>query len=497
MGRRLLISVSLAAAICGGLAQTMRRGNTRSPHGDLKMPCGTCHTSISWKPLRAAPEFNHNRDTKYPLRAMHARVECRSCHTNLVFKEASTRCADCHADIHRSQFGARCEDCHSVRGWQVGTQSVRTHSARFPLLGAHATVDCESCHRGAGAAQFTGLSTQCASCHIADFNNAKIIDHRAAGFSTQCQMCHTFDNWGNVNFLNGRFNHALTRFPLTGAHLTTPCLQCHVNNQFVGLSTQCASCHMASFTTATDPNHVTAGFPTDCSLCHSTVNWLNAVFDHSRTSFPLTGAHAPLQCAQCHTNNTFVGLSNTCVSCHLTDFNKATNPNHITSAFPQQCEVCHTATAWSPASFNHNSTPFPLTGAHVNVACTSCHVNNVFQGTPTDCYSCHKPEYQSTTNPNHTSAGYPTTCANCHATTSWAGATATHNQFPIYSGTHARVWTTCADCHTNPSNFQAFSCINCHTHDQAGTDPHHRGVRNYVYAPTSCYSCHPNGSRGR
>jgi hypothetical protein len=310
-------------------------------------------------------------------------------------------------------------------------------------------------------------------------------------------MCHSFDNWGNVNFLNGRFNHNLTPFPLTGAHLTTPCLQCHINNQFVGIPTQCAACHIAAFNTTTDPNHITAGFPTDCSLCHSTTKWLNAVFDHSKTVFPLTGAHTTLQCAQCHTGNTFAGLSTTCVSCHLADFNKTTNPNHITSAFPQQCEVCHTTAAWSPASFNHNTTPFPLTGAHVNVACTSCHVNNVFTGTPTDCYSCHKPEYQSTTNPNHTAAGYPTTCANCHTTTAWTGASATHNQFPIYSGTHARVWSTCADCHTNPSNFQVFSCINCHTHDQASTDPHHRGVRNYVYAPTSCYGCHPTGSRGR
>jgi hypothetical protein len=35
-----------------------------------------------------------------------------------------------------------------------------------------------------------------------------------------------------------------------------------------------------------------------------------------------------------------------------------------------------------------------------------------------------------------------------------------------------------------------FTCINCHTHTQAATDPNHRGVRNYVYAPTSCYGCH-------
>ena len=123
--------------------------------------------------------------------------------------------------------------------------------------------------------------------------------------------------------------------------------------------------------------------------------------------------------------------------------------------------------------------------------------NNVFAGTPTDCYSCHKTEYTTTNNPNHAASGFPTTCANCHTTTTWTGATFTHSQFPIYSGTHNKVWTSCGDCHTNSSNYQVFTCINCHTHTQAATDPHHGGVRSYVYAPTTCYSCHPTGSRGR
>jgi predicted CXXCH cytochrome family protein len=132
----------------------------------------------------------------------------------------------------------------------------------------------------------------------------------------------------------------------------------------------------------------------------------------------------------------------------------------------------------------------------VTVACTACHINNTFAGTPTDCYSCHKTDYTTTNNPNHVAANFPTTCATCHTTTAWTGATFTHSQFPIYSGTHANAWTTCADCHTNASNFQMFSCITCHTHTQAATDPHHTGVKGYVYAATTCYSCHPNGTGG-
>jgi len=544
----------------------MQPGPLRSPHGKLNVPCASCHTSISWSPLRAVPEFNHNRETKYPLRGLHEKVECRLCHTKMVFRETSTRCADCHADIHRRQFGANCEQCHSVRGWQAATKSIREHSPRFPLTGGHAALDCEECHRGAGAAQFVGLSTQCGSCHMKDFANTKIINHSAAGFSASCEQCHKVDSWLTVSFdharftgfplvgmhaqlacadchaqnrfqgtpadcyschskeyaattnpnhasagfptncslchgsdtwLTATFNHATTKFPLTGAHATTACAQCHVNNVFAGTPVLCQSCHITEFNQTTNPNHVTAGFPQDCSLCHSTVNWLGAVFDHSKTGFALTGAHAPLQCATCHTNGAFTGLSAACASCHLAVFNSATNPNHITAGFPQTCEVCHNTTAWSPATFNHNATPFPLTGAHVTVACTSCHINNVFAGTPTDCYSCHKTEYQTTTNPNHAASGFPSTCASCHNTTTWSGATFTHSQFPIYSGTHAHAWTTCADCHTNASNYQVFSCITCHTHDEASTDPHHSGVRNYVYAPTTCYSCHPTGAGGR
>ena len=559
----LLVISSVLVISPAAAAQTLQRGPSRSPHGQINIACASCHTSISWSPLRAVLEFDHNRETRYPLRGMHEKVECRLCHSRMVFREASTKCADCHADIHRRQLEANCEQCHAVKGWPVAAKEVREHSPRFPLIGGHAALDCEACHRGAGAAQFTGLSTQCGSCHMKDYANTKIINHRAAGFSTACEQCHQkVDSWltvafdhaqftgfalagsharlacadchagnrfqgtpaacygchakeyaattnpnhatagfptncsvchGSDTWLNATFNHATTRFQLTGAHVTLACAQCHVNNVFAGLSTLCQSCHLTEFNQTTNPNHVTAAFPQDCSLCHSTVNWQGATFDHSKTGFALTGAHAPLQCAACHANGQFTALSPACASCHLAAYNSATNPNHVTVGFPQTCEVCHNSTAWSPASFNHNATKFPLTGAHVNAVCTSCHINNVFAGTPTDCYSCHKKEYDTTNNPNHAASSFPTACASCHTTTTWSGATFNHTQFPIYTGAHARVWTTCGDCHANPNNYQVFTCIACHTHAQASVDPRHRGVRNYVYSPTSCYSCHPTG----
>ena len=698
--------LALSSLVCVGQRQPQERASTRSPHGTLNLPCQSCHTSLSWKPIRSAPDFNHEK-TAYPLRGMHAKVACAQCHVKLVFTDVATKCADCHADIHRGQMGAKCETCHSVKGWQVSIKDIQQHQNRFPLIGAHATLTCETCHKGAASGQFVGLSTTCFSCHSAEYAATKNPSHSSIGYPTDCQQCHSMDSWlgarfdhakftgfaltgaharldcaachANNNFstarsncvschlqdfsgtknpnhrtagfsqecstchsttswLDAKFDHnTMTKFPLTGAHVSAQCSQCHVNGQFVGISTDCVSCHLTNFQqttnpnhasagipttcvqchnttswgdgkfdhsktafpltgahttvqctqchssanyaaaptqcsgchlatfqattnpnhlsgglpqtceqchnttswltstfnhntmtkfpltgahttaacaqchtggafastptgcfschskdfqTTTNPNHVAAGFPTDCSVCHSTTNWLGATFDHSKTAFPLTGAHMPLACSSCHSSGVFAGLSTTCVSCHQTNFQATTNPNHVASGFPTDCQVCHNTAAWVPSIFDHSKTVFPLTGFHVQVACSSCHVGGHYAGTPTDCYSCHKSQYTSTTSPNHLAAAFPTTCQTCHNTTAWTGATFNHTWFRIYSGTHAGKWTTCADCHTNSSDYSVFSCITCHTHNKTDTDRNHGGVRSYVYTSTSCYSCH-------
>jgi hypothetical protein len=298
-------------------------------------------------------------------------------------------------------------------------------------------------------------------------------------------------------WLQAKFDHtAFTGFPLTGAHINTPCTSCHVNNNYTNIPKDCGSCHLKDYQKTTNPNHAQAGFPTDCSICHNTTSWANAVFDHSRTGFALTGAHAKLQCQSCHANGNFNGLNPACSSCHMKDYQGTNNPPHQQAGFPTTCEVCHNTTAWQPASFDHNKTQFPLTGAHVKVACASCHINNDYVHTPTDCYSCHKADYQGTNNPNHIAAHFPTTCATCHTTSSWQGANFNHTWFPIYSGSHAGVWTTCGDCHTNSNDYAVFSCITCHAHEKTRMDQAHRDVRNYVYNSANCYACHPTGRGG-
>ena len=467
-------------------APASSRQVTRSPHGPLSANCDNCHTNTSWAPIRSIPEFDHNK-TKYPLRGMHANVSCRSCHTSLVFSSAPTKCADCHADIHRRQMGANCEQCHSVKGWTISLQQIRQHDNRFPLVGMHALVQCDSCHKNAAAGRFEGLSTDCYSCHQMQFGN-KVFDHRAMGFPTTCQACHTMDTW-----MGAKFDHAkYTGFSLTGMHATLDCTSCHANNRFAGTPATCYGCHAPDFTGTKNPNHVAAGFPRDCGTCHSTASWLNATFNHATfTNFPLTGMHANVPCEQCHVNNNYNLTSTACTSCHMNDYNGTTNPNHKTSGFPTDCSICHSTAGWSPATFNHSTTGFPLTGAHASLTCVSCHTGGNFNLTSTTCVTCHLNDYNGTNNPNHKSAGFPTDCQVCHTTTAWQPASFNHNLTPFpLTGAHVNV--PCLSCHVNNVYVGTpTDCYSCHAKDyNTVANPNHLAA----HFPTTCTTCHTTAS---
>lgn len=459
------------------------QASSRNPHGAITIPCENCHTFTSWKPIRSVPEFDHNR-TRFPLRGMHESVRCRQCHILLVFTNVGARCADCHADLHRGQFGGRCEQCHTVKGWNIAVKSIQNHQNRFPLLGAHATVECDACHRNGAAAQFTGLPTDCLSCHTKTFQSAKQPDHQVLGFPSICQLCHTMNSWFGAKFDHLRF----TGYALTGAHANLDCVSCHIGGKYKGTPANCYACHTKEYNSTSNPNHVQAAFPTDCSFCHSTVTWAGAKFDHNAFSnFPLTGAHVNAACSQCHINGKFAGTPRDCASCHLPDYQKTTNPNHAQAGFPTDCSVCHSTASWAGAKFDHSQTLFPLTGAHVNVACATCHVNGVFKGLSTACVSCHLKDYNGTTNPNHVQAGFPQQCNVCHNTTAWQPASFDHSKtvFPL---TGAHVSVPCASCHVGGKYAGTpTDCYSCHKTQYLGTtDPNHVAAA----FPTTCQTCH-------
>ena len=467
---------------------------TRNPHGPaLNIPCENCHTSLSWKPIRSIPEFEHDK-TRYPLRGMHEKVACTQCHVKLVFTNVGQKCSDCHADIHRAQFGSNCESCHTVKGWNVTVQAIRNHQNRFPLIGAHAAVDCESCHTGAATGQFQGLSTQCYSCHAKDFKTATNPNHVTAGFSTSCETCHGTNTW-----LDAKFDHASVGFPLTNAHADPPrvCLDCHINNNYSLASTACATCHLKDFQGATNPNHVAGGFSQTCQTCHTTIAWQPATFDHTSVGFPLTNAHAdpPRVCLDCHINNNYNLTTTACSSCHLKDYNTATAPlNHVQMGFPTACESCHDTVVWTDGKFDHSTTGFALTNSHTVPprACADCHINNNYNLTSanTACVSCHLNDYNTATTPiNHIQVGFPTTCQLCHDTTLWTNGKFDHSTttFPL-TGFHTTV--ACAACHVN-NNYTTLptTCYGCHQADyNATTNPVHTAAPTVF--TTTCTTCH-------
>src|SRR5713226_8196223 len=497
-------------------APAPQRETTRSPHGALAIPCENCHTATGWRPIRAVPEFDHNK-TRYPLRGMHEKVQCTQCHVKPIFADVGKNCQDCHADIHQRKMGTDCAQCHSVLGWNNAIQQVKDHQNRFPLFGAHAAVQCEDCHKSAAVGQFQGLSTECISCHLSDFNKTTNPNHQSAGKAfapSNCTTCHSFDSW-----LGAKFDHSTKGFLLPNGHANVACAACHINNNY-NLTTQpndCGNsgCHLTTWQQTNNPVHSSAGAAfgvANCAGCHNTISWTTAIFDHSTTGFLLTNGHANVPCTSCHVNNnyTLTIQPNDCGNsgCHLTRWQQTTTPVHSTSgpAFAAvNCATCHTTKGWDSASFDHSTTGFALTGTHASPSptpCASCHVNNNYTLNSTDCMGCHQAAFQSTTTiggsvPNHVTSGFPTTasaCATCHSITTWAAGVFDHSTtgFPL-TNSHATV--ACALCHVG-NNYSlsiaptACGTSGCHltTWQQTNAPPH--SAAGATFAVGNCSTCH-------
>jgi len=145
--------------------------------------CTACHVIASW----AKTQFDHGRDTKFPLEGKHATAACASCHATAAGKGGSTyvrytgapmTCAKCHADPHAAQFAQKsvndCARCHGVDDWK---KLKFVHSSPFTdylLTGKHAKVSCEKCHPSAKVGRleirrYRPLPRDCQACHV-DFH---------------------------------------------------------------------------------------------------------------------------------------------------------------------------------------------------------------------------------------------------------------------------------------------------------------------------------------
>jgi hypothetical protein len=457
-------------------------------HVGFSHECASCHTTTAWSPAT----FDHNQ-TQFALTGAHAGAPCQSCHVGGNFQLTYVSCVQCHDNDFRQAsnpnhltngFTQDCRSCHTTTAWHPATFD---HAAtNFALTGAHVVASCLSCHVGGN---YRLTYTDCYQCHQADFQRPTDPNHVSAQLSHNCVPCHTTTAWSPASF-----DHGATGFALTGAHVTTPCISCHVGGNYQLAYADCYQCHQADFQRPTDPNHVSAQFSHNCVPCHTTTAWSPASFDHGATGFALTGAHVATPCASCHVGGNYQLAYTDCYQCHQADFQRPTDPNHVSAQFSHNCQPCHTTTAWTPASFDHGTTAFPLTGAHVSTACQSCHVGGNYQLAYQSCYQCHQADYEGVVDPNHVLSNLDHNCTTCHTTTAWVPSTFNHDTqaFRIYSGRHLQTWTTCATCHTTPGNYQAFSCFSCHQHNQADTDSHHTQVSGYIYASPACYSCHRN-----
>ncbi len=80
--------------------------------------CEACHTAKTWK----REDFNHFKETGYPLLDKHKPVKCPECHTKTIFAQKTSKmCVSCHRkdDFHDGELGLRCDICHSEIGFKV------------------------------------------------------------------------------------------------------------------------------------------------------------------------------------------------------------------------------------------------------------------------------------------------------------------------------------------------------------------------------------------
>ncbi len=396
------------------------------PHrAGFQQTCESCHSTAGWKKVSASAlgrnDFDHSK-TKFPLLGKHTEVDCIACHAGGNFQKplAFRKCMDCHQpDPHAGQFakrsdGGECGSCHNVNGFKPSTFGLREHAATaYPLQGKHAALACAQCHVPKANIKDTLFKMKfqhCTDCH----GDEHALQFAGAPYFNACESCHNLQRLMPSTFTSSR--HKATRFPLTGGHLAVACNDCH--RPFAGFRPKpaalyhwqtlaCTNCHA-------DPHNGQfnglmrvagpAGRILGCESCHSTESWKEfSRFDHSKTSFPLLGAHQTTACRDCHNppgskvafiHADFKAAPTGCEACHA----NVHGPQFIKGGVTP-CAECHDSAKWKPSLFDHDKrTSFPLQGAHRSVPCEGCHklIHTVsgkavlfYSPTPKSCAACH------------------------------------------------------------------------------------------------------------
>ncbi|WP_018609006.1 cytochrome c3 family protein [Uliginosibacterium gangwonense] len=348
-------------------------------------------------------------------------------------------------------------------------QSVETVIMPGKLTSSHAKLesDCKNCHVRFNKA---GQDERCKDCHKEirrDLDTKRGFHGRLK--PQRCAACHT-DHAGReariVVLDEKKFDHSQSNFMLRGAHLKKECAACHKpGRKYREAPSTCVACHR-------DNDVHKGGLGQGCADCHNESNWKEAKFDHSKTDFPLLGAHISTSCKSCHTDGRYKGTPKTCIACHRVD-------DHHKTHFGENCRSCHVEKNWKTITFNHEQDAhFALKGKHQTAKCESCHTGFLYKDKlQATCISCHRNDdkHKGSLGPN---------CANCHIERSWKETRFDHSKtrFPLL-GKHGDV--ECGACHKDQRFRETPSeCITCHKKDD----------RHKTRFGEDCKSCHTEKS---
>ena len=372
--------------------------------------------------------------------------------------------------------------------------------------------NCTQCHTMGKA-----LSNEnCMNCHT----ELKSRITAGKGFhatvkAKECVECHKEHHgvkFKLIRFDKEKFDHAVVGYKLEGKHASLNCEKCHVKEKitakdvqqlsdsrksrtFLGLGTQCLSCHK---------DEHRGQFKAECVQCHTMNGWKPASkFSHDNAKFKLEGSHTKVECAKCHkktlengTVTQFVHLEfETCRSCH-------TDPHK--GKFKQECSQCHTVTSWhsvKTAAFDHNATQFPLKGKHAAMKCEQCHPKNPKERNPSGdlgfhitrfkvCKDCHADAHAKQFDGRKDLGA----CSACHTEKGFAGSTysnAEHrlSRFPLM-GAHNAV--PCIKCHQD-GKVSAKSTKQFHWKEDLVCTTCHQDIHKGQFngrMPNGCETCH-------
>ena len=285
-------------------ANYMATTNPNHIQSGMSEDCVSCHPMNAFQWTGAG--FNH---AVFPLVQGHSALKCTDCHKTASYTAASPVCNTCHQqdflaaknpDHSASQFSSNCQDCHTLTpGWKPANFN---HSS-FPLTLGHSTPACIDCHVGGN---YIATSTDCYSCHKANYLATTNPNHVTSGIATACQTCHTT----NPGWKPTSFNHSV--FPLTLGHSTPVCTDCHKNGNYTTTPTDCYSCHQADYI-ATTILIMLFGIPPH--VRHAILLTPDGSRQVSLTPASLYTGSCHTDMHDCHKGN-YTSTSTDCYSCH-------------------------------------------------------------------------------------------------------------------------------------------------------------------------------------